>query len=239
MRKIPTADTKVESQGPIKDLLDLIVKKDASGVADILSRHPRLADESIAEERLYSSRISHWIYTGDTSLHLAAAGHRPEIVRLLLKAGADPNAARNRRRARPLHYAADAYLGNEEWDPELQVETIKLLLEAGASIDAQDRNGASALHRAVRTRSAAAAKFLLSAGADPTLRNKPGSTPFHLAVQNTGRGGSGETVAIEGQREIIETFLSAGISPQLRDGKGHTVLESARSAWIVEIFDSV
>jgi len=43
------------------------------------------------------------------------------------------------------------------------------------------------LHRAVRTRCAAAVRFLLQAGADPTTRNKPGSTAFHLAVQNTGR----------------------------------------------------
>jgi hypothetical protein len=65
------------------------------------------------------------------------------------------------------------------------------LLEAGADIHAQDKNGATPLHRAVRTRSAAAVQFLLDAGADPAIKNKPGSTPFHLAVQNTGRGGSG------------------------------------------------
>ena len=40
-------------------------------------------------------------YVGDTALHLAAAGYRVDIVRLLLAAGANPNAAENRRRSSP------------------------------------------------------------------------------------------------------------------------------------------
>src|SRR5205085_2619460 len=83
--------------------------------------------------------------------------------------------------------------------------------------------GATPLHRAVRTRCAAAVKFLLSAGGDPTIRNKSGSTPFHLAVQNTGRGGSGAQAAIDAQREIIKTFLDFGVSPNLKNGSGKTV----------------
>jgi len=73
-------------------------------------------------------------------------------------------------------------------------------------------NGATPLHRAVRTRCAAAVKFLLSAGSDPTIRNKRRVHPFHLAVQNTGPA---EACASGGrcQREIIKTFLSFGVSP--------------------------
>src|SRR5262249_25440771 len=96
-------------------------------------------------------------------------------------------------------------------------------------------NGATPLHRAVRTRCAAAVKFLLGAGSDPTMKNRPGSTPFHLAVQNTGRGGTGEPAAISAQREIIQEFLTRGISPYLKDGRGKTVPECARSAWIVNL----
>ena len=61
------------------------------------------------------------------------------------------------------------------------------------------------MHRAVRTRCAAAVKLLLKAGADPRLRNKPGSTPFHLAAQDTGRGGSGTAQAKAAQRRITVT----------------------------------
>ena len=76
--------------------------------------------------------------------------------------------------------------------------TIRCLFKAGAEIDAQDKNGATPLHRAVRTRCATAVRCLMEAGADATLRNKPGSTAFHLAVQNTGRGGSGSEKAKAG-----------------------------------------
>src|SRR5204862_2970704 len=140
-------------------------------------------------------------------------GYRIEIARLLLTAGANPNAATNHRRSTPLHYAADGFISGPAWDAKRQVEIIRCLLDNGADIHAQDKNGATPLHRAVRTRCAAAVNCLLNAGSDATLRNKPGSTPFHLAVQNTGRGGSGAEKAKIAQREIIRAFLERGISP--------------------------
>ncbi|PYI84861.1 MAG: hypothetical protein DME26_12505 [Verrucomicrobia bacterium] len=163
---------------------------------------------------------------------MAAAGYRHKIARTLLAAGADPNAAANHRRSGPLHYAADGYIVGPAWDPKRQVKTIRLLLNAGADIHAQDKNGATALHRAVRTRCAAAVCCLLDAGADPTQKNVSGSTAFHLAVQNTGRGGSGAEIAIAAQRQIIGEFLSLGVSPGLKDGKGKSVSDCATSTWI-------
>jgi hypothetical protein len=67
------------------------------------------------------------------------------------------------------------------------------------------------------------------------MKNKPGSTPFHLAVQNTGRGGSGEPAAIEAQGEIIRAFLACGVSTRLKDGKGKSVADWARSEWVREL----
>src|SRR5262249_3033064 len=201
-------------------------------VKELLKRDVGLAMGLITEARLYQSKIFHWIYVGDTALHLAAAGYRVEIVRGLLAAGADPNAARNHRRSTPLHYAADGYINGPAWDAKRQVSTLRCLLDAGADLQAQDKNGATALHRAVRTRCAAAVQFLLQAGADPTRKNKSGSTPFHLAVQDTGRGGTGTEGARAAQRRIIEVFLSFGVSRALKDGKGKSVLDCARSGWI-------
>src|SRR5439155_11358977 len=108
------------------------------------------------------------------------------------------------------------------------------LLQNGADIHLQDMNGATPLHRAVRTRCAAAVPYLLKIGSDPTIKNKPGSTPFHLAVQNTGRGGSGEPAAVRAQREMIKAFLSFGVSPNLRNATAKTVADSAQSEWIRE-----
>ena len=221
----------------MNELLTAIIEDDRKSVQGLLKSDPGLATQLIPKARLYNSGIFHWIYVGDTALHLAAAGYRAEIVELLLAKGADPNAATNHRKSTPLHYAADGFITGPVWDPKKQVETIRRLLDQGANIHAQDANGASALHRAVRTRCSAAVRFLLKAGANPTMRNKPGSTPFHLAVQNTGRGGSGEEAAKIAQREIIQEFLSVGLSPNLKCGRGKTVRDCARSAWIVELLE--
>jgi hypothetical protein len=213
-------------------LLTAIVEDDRPRARDLLKADPGLATSLISEARLYESKIVHWIYVGDTALHLAAAGYRVELVRLLLAAGANPNSARNHRQSGPLHYAADGYINGPDWNATRQVQTIECLLDAGADINAQDKNGASPLHRAVRTRCAAAVKCLLERGGDARLKNKPGSTPFHLAVQNTGRGGTGAEAAKAAQRQIIQNFLSFGLSPALKDSKGKSVFDCARSSWI-------
>ena len=216
-------------------LLRAILDDDRARAKEILKADRSLATCRIDQARLYQSQIFHWIYIGDTALHLAAAGYRVEIARLLLAAGADPNSTTNHRQSGPLHYAADGYVNGPAWDAKRQVKTIRCLLDAGADIDAQDKNGATPLHRAVRTRCAAAVKCLLEAGSDPTLKNKPGSTPFHLAVQDTGRGGSGSDEARAGQRQIIDVFLSFGVSTRLKDGKGKSVLDWARSSWVQQL----
>jgi ankyrin repeat protein len=219
-------------------LLQAILDDDRPSVAELLRADPTLATRLIGEARLYEDKIVHWIYIGDTALHLAAAGYRVEIVRLLLAAGADPNAAGNHRCGRPLHYAADGSINSPAWNATRQVKTTRCLLDAGADIHAQDKNGATALHRAVRTRCAEAVQCLLRAGRVPTRKNKSGSTPFHLAVQDTGRGGSGTAEARTAQRQIIEAFLSFGVSTALTDGNGKSVSECARSGWIREVLDA-
>ena len=216
---------------PFDSLYAAILDVYRAKVKELLNGDPGLAERCIAEER-YESEIAHWIYAGDSALHVAAAGYRVEIAGMLLASGADVGLAGNRRRSQPLHYASDGFLDSPSWGAARQVAMIRLLLKAGAHLDAQDRNGATPLHRAVRTRCAAAVKCLLDAGADPTIRNKPGSTPFHLAVQNTGRGGSGSEQARTAQREILRAFLERGVSPGLTDAKGKSVLQWAGSDWI-------
>lgn len=213
-------------------LLAAIVDDDRPRAKRLLQTDPGLAALCVAKPKLYQANIFHWLYAGDTALHLAAAGYRVEIAKVLLAAGADPSAAANHRRSGPLHYAADGYITGPAWNAQRQVKMIDCLVKAGADIDAADKNGATPLHRAVRTRCAAAVKRLLQLGANPTLKNKPGSTPFHLAVQNTGRGGSGAAAAKSAQRQIILEFLARGISPATKSAGGKSVVDSATSPWI-------
>jgi hypothetical protein len=218
-------------------LLRAILDDDRATVEALLTADSSLVAGRVSEARYYDQKIFHWLYVGDTALHLAAAGYRLEIVRQLLASGSDPNASMNHRHSGPLHYAADGYISGLDFDPARQVETIECLLATGADVNAQDKNGATALHRAVRTRCAAATRALLKAGGNPTLRNKPGSTAFHLAVQNTGRGGSGTDEARAAQREIIEEFLRFGLSPAIKDCNGKSVLDWVKSGWIREMFE--
>src|SRR5690349_24938044 len=107
----------------------------------------------------------HWLYRGDTPLHLAAAGLRYDTARALLAAGTPVDAV-NRRGAAALHYACDPRPLSSRWDPDTQRRLVGLLVSAGATVDRPDRGGVTPLHRAVRARSPAAVAALLSAGAD-------------------------------------------------------------------------
>src|SRR5262245_20199105 len=146
-----------------QSLVTAILDDDRSRVRGLLKQNSALATAG-ATKAHYESSIAHWIYAGDSALHAAAAGYRVELAKLLLESGADCNAARNHRCSQPLHYASDGYLESAGWDARRQLRMIEVLLKAGADIHARDKNGATPLHRAVRTRCADAAQFLLDAG---------------------------------------------------------------------------
>jgi ankyrin repeat protein len=178
-------------------LLRAIADGDGEAARALVRGSPDLARAAAAEGATRQSpaphfleAIGHYVYAGDTALHIAAAAHRADLARLLLELEADPH-ARNRHGAEPLHYAADAAPGLPRWDPVAQAATIACLIAAGADPNAADRRGVTALHRAVRTRSAAAVEALLEGGAAPDRPNGRGSTPLALAAWTTGRSGSG------------------------------------------------
>jgi ankyrin repeat protein len=193
-----------------------IIDGDVDKAARLLAIHSEFATRRVetgatrgSAKPFFYEDIAHYCYQGDTALHMAAAAFQCATARLLVQQGASLD-AKNRRRAEPLHYAADA----NHWNPEAQSELITYLLSAGANANPQDANGATPLHRAVRTRCAAAVRALLTGGADVLLHNRNGSTPFGLAVRDTGRGGSGSVRARQQQQEIIELLMAAGAGPE-------------------------
>jgi hypothetical protein len=196
-------------EAALMELMRTIAGGDAAAAKKALAAMPLLAGAAIEEgatrrnaKPYFLDEIAHYVYGGDTALHVAAAAHRHAIARLLLTAGADVR-ARNRRGAEPLHYAADGRPGTPAWDPRAQAATIGRLIAAGADPNAVDLTGVTPLHRAVRTRSAAAVAALLAGGADPRKKNDRGSTPRQLAEWTTGRSGSGSPEAKAQQQEIL------------------------------------
>ncbi len=176
----------------------------------------------------YLDIIEHYVYAGDTASHIAAAAYRADIARELVARDASL-AARNRRGAEPLHYAADGIPGSKRWNPEAQARTIEYLARAGADPNSMDKSGVTPLHRAVRTRCAAAVEALLAHGADPRRKNGSGSTPLHLAVQTTGRGGGGTDDARQQQTLIIRALVEHGARLTETDSRGRTVTECVRN----------
>jgi ankyrin repeat protein len=216
------------------DFIRLVVDGDLEDVSRRLAVSPSLATASSAvgatrqeASTFFFAGIAHYLYAGDTALHIAAAAFRRPVAEILVAHGARCR-ARNRRGAEPLHYAADA----NRWNPAAQAETIEYLLSIGADPNALDRSGVAPLHRAVRTRSLPAVRALVDGGANPKQRNKSGSTPMHLAVQTTGRGGSGSQEARQQQAGIVRLLLERGARPTDEDGHGKQVFQAASSEWI-------
>jgi hypothetical protein len=210
----------VMSDDELMTLVMTIVAADDAAVFGMLARNPALARTHFKQgatrqmARTYQiEEIGHYIYAGDTALHLAAAAYRQETARQLLALRASVH-ARNRCGAEPLHYAAVGVPGSRAWDPGAQAATIVCLIKAGADPNARDKGGATPLHRAVRTRCSAAVKALLEGGADPQRKTKRGSTPMLLATQNTGRGGSGSPEA-KAQQEKIVRLLQEGVNRRI------------------------
>lgn len=193
----------------LRALMDRIASGDAETVDRLLADDPALPRAALEAGATrtdapanFLKEIAHYVYAGDTALHVAAAAHRPAMVRELIRRGAEV-AAKNRRGATPLHYAADGGPGRSAWNPAAQAETIACLIDAGADPNAVADGGVTALHRAVRNRCAAAVEALLAGGADPLRANGNGSTPAMLARQATGRSGSGSPEAKAQQAEIV------------------------------------
>jgi ankyrin repeat protein len=109
---------------------------------------------------------------GYTALHHAAFFGKPEAARILLQAGASVSAyTRNALANQPLHAAA---AGRD-------IEVCRLLVAAGADVDATQHGGYTPLHEAAEHGDLELAELLLSAGADPTVALPSGENPADLA----------------------------------------------------------
>ena len=189
-------------------LFRVIVQRDGTELVRSLQENPALARAALksgatrqAEKDTFLTEILHYVYGGDTALHVAAAAHWPEGIKALLEAKADVS-ARNRHGQTPLHYACAGGPNLPGWDPQAQATSIQTLLGAGADPNATARGEITPLHTAVRNRCSLAVEALLRGGAHSAVKNKRGSTPAHFATVSSGRGGTGSAHAKAEQAKI-------------------------------------
>lgn len=128
----------------------------------------RLRERLIEDE----GRATAFSADGFTALHLAAFFGKAEAARTLIEAGAPIDVySHNDLWVQPLHSAAS---GRHH-------EVCRLLIAAGADVNARQRHGYTPLHAAAQHGDAELVELFLSAGADPSAPRDGGETPADTA----------------------------------------------------------
>ena len=133
------------------------------------------------------------------------------------------------------------------------------LLEAGASVQAQDREGSMALIHAARAGQSAMIKLLLDHGANINQRNIKGATPLFVAAENNrvraaqdlldhgadvnlpGRSNVSalSAAAFAGSGKIVDLLIARGADVQWQDSTGKTAVVYAAARGFAAIVESL
>ncbi|GLC47385.1 hypothetical protein PLESTB_001360300 [Pleodorina starrii] len=174
------------------DLMKAILENDETSVTALLglgvqlncsSSDTGLTPAVAAAENGYAPILRHLMNNGaDPNMELSN-GNYPlraailagdgECCRILLEHGADVNHCSSR--GTPLMAAAASG----------DCESLTLLLDSGAALDAEAKDGLTALATAVRDNQKEAVRLLLRRGASPTKPNKDGVSPVDIAQERT------------------------------------------------------
>ncbi|CAB0041348.1 unnamed protein product [Trichogramma brassicae] len=181
-------------------------------------------------------------------LHLALSNRRKEVVRLLLKVGANPNLA-NAKGLTPLQIICQRQCNDDLM--EMFFETLDEI-QGEVQIDAPNERRMTPLQSVVCNRFQKLAKLLLRNGAEPDVANCWGETPMHIICRdydlewlqmifemeayNVKRkivnvhavDQSGQTplhcALFYGRQMMSELLLNNGANPNIVDNKGLTAL---------------
>lgn len=151
----------VLSANPPLDGFDAAALNDVTSLDELLAADPDLPQRRAGD--------------GFTALHLAAFFRAERAAARLLEAGADPDAvADNGTRVHPLNSAVAAQA----------TDIARLLIAAGADVDARQEGGITPLQAAAHAGNAELVELLLQAGADPGLADDKGLSALDYAEQD-------------------------------------------------------
>ena len=138
----------------------------------------------------------------ETPLADATGLDHPEMVKLLLSHGADPNGS--------------GYCLGTPLERADNVEIVDLLLAAGADVNRGTSSSGPPLHAALESGRRAVAERLIQAGASTTSQDRWGRLPLHAAAES-------------GDAELLAWFIGLGMDPKVIDGTHSTALHAAAS----------
>jgi hypothetical protein len=197
-------------------LIATITEGDLASTRFLLSRGARLSDEAA---RLAAGRPEPEFLAITTTAFNAATPRRPLGPQLLVaartsaantkafvQAGADVNWQEPSSRRTALMSAISAG----------SLETAALLLDHGASVEARDNQGSTAMSHAAAAYNTGFIDMLAARGADPNARDRAGRTPLMIASDGCFEWN-------------IAPLLAAGADPAIGDAKGRTALQPTTS----------
>lgn len=141
---------------------------------------------------------------GSVLIYAAESGN-PEMVREILRY--HPTLEQRDREGKTAVFAAGEY--RYEVEEGKRAECVRLMIEAGADVNARDNKGNTPLHK---TFLAEVEKELLKLGADVNARNEDGETPIFTTVDD----------------DAIPLFIDHGADLTIRNNNGQTVMEAAK-----------
>ncbi|BDI33506.1 hypothetical protein CCAX7_55570 [Capsulimonas corticalis] len=179
---------------------------------------------------------------GECALHIAARGGQADAIRYLISLGLNVNATDHYGEVTPLHIAA---AGSRH---DIASEACAALLDAGAKIDARNKDGATPLYFASLSMREKVSRFLVSRGADTNVRASKGRTALitvtklamkpetasllvEIGAELDIQDDDGCTALIYAARHttigFLDILINAGANPLLQNNEGKTALDIA------------
>ena len=168
-----------------------------------------------SESLMHAKQSERELLNNDLLNRVVFGSHRS--VRELLEKGVDVNYQRENDGWTALIRASYFSYSNN-----FRIDIIRLLIEYGANVNLQDKDGYTALVFASYNGHTEAVKLLLANGADPDLQDNNRRTALMYASHN-------------GHIEIVKLLLAAGAKVNLQDDRDYTALYYANREGYIEI----